>query len=463
MPPADVLPLAYVVRPPNGDCLLQFDTYRGGADLKIADATLGANGTVMGVGNVRSVLGTCAGSPAGDADVRGPEWSYDGTKLVFAARAGARRAGSTCGCSTWPGGALHAAHERRRAGSSTDQVRSTTSIRSSPPTAAVVFASTRSGTFTQKKFLPNSDLFRVPRAGRSRLRERGADDVPAQLRAVAGVHAGRARHFTAEKATPEFYQLSGRRMNWDLTDYHPLLAQRAQSTDTFDSDWTLRSATSRPPRSARGSIGTSCSSCRTRAPRGRRRAGHLQPLGGAVRGRPHRRDVPQVAGDRRPGRHGQAGTMGAYRSPFSLPNGEILASYDASVTRPHHGDAEVRAGRGEPARRRAAGRWRATARSRSSRRCSGTSAPRPSCSPTCRSWCSAVTPAVDRQHHRHHALPRRPDGGDPARREPAPRPQRRCLDGRPSLRVYEDLPPPGPNPATGVRIGDAGGTYRTAP
>ena len=33
-----------------------------------------------------------------------------------------------------------------------------------------------------------------------------------------------------------FYQLAGRRMNWDLTDYHPLLAQRAQSTDTFTND-----------------------------------------------------------------------------------------------------------------------------------------------------------------------------------------------------------------------------------
>ena len=45
--------------------------------------------------------------------------------------------------------------------------------------------------------------------------------------------------FTAEKATTErrsFYQLSGRRINWDLTDYHPLLAQRAQSTDTFTAD-----------------------------------------------------------------------------------------------------------------------------------------------------------------------------------------------------------------------------------
>ena len=38
---------------------------------------------------------------------------------------------------------------------------------------------------------------------------------------------------TTEKASDGFYQLSGRRINWDLTDYHPLLAQRAQSTDTF--------------------------------------------------------------------------------------------------------------------------------------------------------------------------------------------------------------------------------------
>src|SRR3954463_11940490 len=31
---------------------------------------------------------------------------------------------------------------------------------------------------------------------------------------------------------------------------------------------------------------------------------------------------------------GRAGTAGVYRSPFSLPNGEILASYAANVTQP---------------------------------------------------------------------------------------------------------------------------------
>ena len=85
----DVLPLVFVSRPPNDDTLLQFDTYRGGADLKLADATMGDGGLVASVGNVRSALMPCAGLTGVDADVRGPEWSYDGTKIVFAARPGA--------------------------------------------------------------------------------------------------------------------------------------------------------------------------------------------------------------------------------------------------------------------------------------------------------------------------------------------------------------------------------------
>src|SRR5205085_1880812 len=34
---------------------------------------------------------------------------------------------------------------------------------------------------------------------------------------------------------------------------------------------------------------------------------------------------------------GKAGTAGVYRSPFSLPNGEILASYDGTITDPAAG------------------------------------------------------------------------------------------------------------------------------
>ena len=76
-----------------------------------------------------------------------------------------------------------------------------------------------------------------------------------------------------------------------------------------------------------------------------------------------------------PAATGRAGTAGVYRSPFSLPNGEILASYAANVDRPGRRHAKVRPGRGrtmEPAR---AGRWSATGRCPTSRRRWATSAP----------------------------------------------------------------------------------------
>ena len=63
MASGSTLPLAFVSRPPNGDTLLQFDNFAGGADLKLADATVDANGGITTVGNIRSALGPCAGLP----------------------------------------------------------------------------------------------------------------------------------------------------------------------------------------------------------------------------------------------------------------------------------------------------------------------------------------------------------------------------------------------------------------
>ena len=52
---------------------------------------------------------------------------------------------------------------------------------------------------------------------------------------------------TTEKASDGFYQLAGRRINWDLTDYHPLLGQRQDSPFAdpadLDGDDARRSAT----------------------------------------------------------------------------------------------------------------------------------------------------------------------------------------------------------------------------
>src|SRR5260221_9901353 len=86
---AATIPLAFVTRPPDPDGLLQFDTYRGGADLKLADATVDGAGKVTAVANVRSALGGCAALAGKDLDVRGPDWRYDGGAVIFAARPGA--------------------------------------------------------------------------------------------------------------------------------------------------------------------------------------------------------------------------------------------------------------------------------------------------------------------------------------------------------------------------------------
>src|SRR5947208_45239 len=98
------------------------------------------------------------------------------------------------------------------------------------PDGSVVFASTRAGTLTLRNFLPNSDLFRVKPDLDFSNPQQMTFLLNAEL-SPAIMQDGRVT-FTAEKATPDFYQLAGRRINWDLTDYHPLLAQRAQSVDT---------------------------------------------------------------------------------------------------------------------------------------------------------------------------------------------------------------------------------------
>jgi hypothetical protein len=330
MKAGDVLPLAFVARPPNPDNLLQFDTYEGGADLKLADATLDGAGKVVSVTNVRSALGGCAGLAGADVDVRGPEWSYDASKLIFAARAGAASgldlwlldlAAGTCAQLTRDNGRLTASGVRVH---NFDPVFA--------PDGSVVFASTRSGTLTLKNFLPNSDLFRVGP---------GLDfSNPQQMTFLLNSELGPAFmqdgrvSFTAEKASPDFYQLSGRRINWDLTDYHPLLAQRAQSTTTFSQD-------------EHPSVGYQQA---TEIREGLDRnflliLSNPDALGAGGALATFNRSIGPFEADRTEvtfvksmvvvdaGATASGGT-GVYRSPFSLPDGEILASYAANVSDP---------------------------------------------------------------------------------------------------------------------------------
>ena len=250
--------------------------------------------------------------------------------------------------------------------------------------------------------------------------------------------------FTAEKATPEFYQLSGRRMNWDRTDYHPLLAQRAQSTDTF----TDRSAPvgrlpagDRDPRGARPQLPDH--PVGPEAPRAR--GGALATFNRSIG--PFEADRTEVTFLRSlvivdPAATGRAGTAGVYRSPFSLPNGEILASYAANVTDPTTQSPQVRSGRGRR-RRHAPRAGQRSVACRTSRRRWATSAPSASCSRTCRSWCSAAT-AIRRPTRRRPGVMHFPDlpvlatllGANLRRGRDV-----KAFDSTASLRVYEEKPP----------------------
>jgi hypothetical protein len=325
------IPLAYVSRPPNPDDLLHFDTYRGGADLKLADAAVDATGAVTGVANVRSALTSCAGLAGQDVDVRGPEWSYDGSKLVFAARPGA-----TSGLDLWlldmAGGTC-----RQLTSDAGRPVNGVPIHNFDPvfaPDGSLVFASTRAGTLTLKTFQPNSDLWRVDPSLDFSMAQQMTFLLNSEL-SPAFMQDGRVS-FTAEKASPEFYQLSGRRINWDLTDYHPLLAQRAQSTDTFSTALEpsvnysqateIREGLDRnfliilSDVGAQGGGGALATFNRSIGPF---QAGR-DDMGTFVKSVVI---IDQAA-------TGKAGTAGVYRSPFSLPNGEIMASYASNVTDP---------------------------------------------------------------------------------------------------------------------------------
>jgi hypothetical protein len=206
------------------------------------------------------------------------------------------------------------------------------------PDGSIVFASTRGRpgvgpTRSPKYLLPQSDLWRMRPDGA------GGFTAPEQMTSLNGSELNPSMMlngqvtFTAEKATPELYQLSGRRINWDLTDYHPLLAQRAmspakegppkpsigysQATDIhegFDRNFVLILSDD----GARGGGGTLATFNRSIGPFELDRT-DLNFL----------RAVTIFD----PAATGRAGpTQGAYRGPVALPDGRILVSYAPDVT-----------------------------------------------------------------------------------------------------------------------------------
>jgi hypothetical protein len=304
---------------------LELDTYQPSSDLLVQDATLDGKGTITGTAGRRSLLDTCPG--AGNravVDVRAPDVANDGTRVVFAMRTSASDTlhvyrvnldGSACTQVT-----TGAAHDFDPAWA--------------PDGSAIVYASTRAGG-TSKSGHPQSDLWRMGADGANpeRITFLSNSELSPQF-----IREGRII-MTTEKGDPagDFYQLSGRRLNWDLTDYHPLLAQRAESPFGKFGDKDPNAPDTRPSvgyaqatdireafdgnflivladKGARGGAGTLGIFNRSVGPFEADREGEsfLRSM-----------TVPDPAAT---GRVGSA-TTGAYRSPYPLLDGKIMASY----------------------------------------------------------------------------------------------------------------------------------------
>jgi hypothetical protein len=126
---------------------------------------------------------------------------------------------------------------------------------------------------------------------------------------------------TTEKATPGFYQLAGRRINWDLTDYHPLLAQRqtiGYGQATFVREGLDRSfllILSDP--AAHFSGGALATFNRSIGPFQIERLGSTGYIAAVTFLDPAAQNA------------GKGAAQGAYRSPYDAPDGSVLVSYAA--------------------------------------------------------------------------------------------------------------------------------------
>jgi hypothetical protein len=343
--------IVYVSRALNADVPQAFDTYRPGAALHLAQATMDATTGAVTVGADKDVTAGCGLDPA-TADIRHPAVSWDGTQIAFAARKGAssplqiyvmKSDGSGCGLQT-----DIAAHDP--AGGNGVLMHDFDPAWS--PDGRLVFASTRGyaadtdvrdyagPTLTPAAGLPNSNLYVLdaPKTIRQLSFYLNQELAPSFMRDGRVV-------YSMEKRTKDFYQLAGRRQNLDGGDAHPLFGQRVVGLGSVDTTGALNGLA---PVSPLGALGYE-QMYEVRELADRSFVGvfsdHDAVAGAGTLGVVNRSLGPDQT-DRDPndrfylhsltfpdpaatGKKGTAG--GAYRSPSALPGRSLLASYQAGA------------------------------------------------------------------------------------------------------------------------------------
>lgn len=221
--------IVWVDRPLGVGTTLEYDTYRPGADLRIADVTLDAEGHVS-LGTSRSLLAGC-GLDASTADVRRPASAWDGNRIAFAARSSASAPlrlywaqSDGSGCERIPGVAPSADEANGMLLHDFDPAFA--------PDGTILFASTRGDvayghpergpTRTASRLLPNANLYVFDPAARSTRQLTWLLNAELQPAFMGDGHA----IYSVEKRARDFYQISLRRHLLDGGDYHPLYGQR---------------------------------------------------------------------------------------------------------------------------------------------------------------------------------------------------------------------------------------------
>ncbi len=313
--------MVWVERPPGIGRVTDFDTYRPGADLRIAEASLDATGALV-LGASSSVLPSCGIDPS-VADVRRPRSSWDGTRFAFAARMSASTPlriyeanadGSDCA----PIAGLAASAMEQ------DGILIHDFDPAYAPHGHIAFASTRGTSFgrptrTPSSFEPNADIYLYdPEAGSVRQLTFLLD----QQLATGFMQDGRVT-YTHEKRELDFHMITLRRTNFDGGDYHPLYASRHSlgfdlATDVQalpDGNFVFVAGALNAPEAA-GTIAVFNRSV------------------GADRDDPDPEDRSYLHSLRMPLHGASTGGVGLYRSPAVLPHGRVVISCAPTVTDP---------------------------------------------------------------------------------------------------------------------------------